>query len=180
MSRITFAHVGTAESVSQPTFDFESGTSLTKIAAKRRKNAAQGASLGCEVRNARALKGRKIGCDTDSAALSFQPIKARLTAFDAGRLDPDCKVEIVTCSFVAHLTPKTSEFSRTLEGSKHISPARKCREKWEKRFESRRDDRALTHTPQSRRISRAAQSLFCLAHIRYTQYPSQARDDASD
>ena len=30
--------------------------------------------------------------------------------------------------------------------AKHISPARECWEKWEKRFESRRDDRALTHT----------------------------------
>src|SRR5713226_7634601 len=59
---------GAVESVSQPKVPLESGITSRKLAAKRRKNAAHGASRGWKVENDRAPEERKKGCDTDSEA----------------------------------------------------------------------------------------------------------------
>ena len=56
--------------MSQPPFDLESGTQ----SAKNSRKAAQECSPGYEVGNDEATQGRKIGCDTDSAA----PTQTRL------------------------------------------------------------------------------------------------------
>src|SRR5712692_4942411 len=60
--------LGASESVSQPKVPLESGITSRKLAAKRRKNAAHGASRGWKVENDRAPEERKKGCDTDSEA----------------------------------------------------------------------------------------------------------------
>ncbi len=63
-----FRYCGAEEAVSQPKVPLESGIACRKLAAKRRKNAAHGASRGWKVENDRAPEERKKSCDTDSEA----------------------------------------------------------------------------------------------------------------
>src|SRR5713226_7502024 len=70
-----FRYCGAEEAVSQPKVPLESGIACRKLAAKRRKNAAHGASRGWKVENDRAPEERKKSCDTDSSALSFQVLR---------------------------------------------------------------------------------------------------------
>jgi len=68
-----------SESVSQLKVLLESGVASRKLAAKRRKNPAHGASRGWKVENDRAPEERKKSCDTDSSSRAVKmPPNTRL------------------------------------------------------------------------------------------------------
>src|SRR5713101_9723276 len=66
------------QSVSQLKVLLESGIASRKLAAKRRKNAAHGASRGWKVANDRAPEERKKSCDTGSSAPPPEPSEMSL------------------------------------------------------------------------------------------------------